>query len=202
MSRARGDRRQEILAALASELERRPGDRVTTAQLATVLGVSEAALYRHFPSKARMYEGLIGFAEESVFALFTRILREEADNVRRCESFARVLLTFSARNPGITRVLLGEALVGENERLRARVAQFLDRCETQLRQVLNECELETPRRLMVPASTAANLLVSVIEGRMAQYLRSSFRRAPDAGWGATWGALESALFLSDHPRKS
>ena len=125
-------RRQQILEALALELENRPGARITTARLAEVVGVSEAALYRHFPSKAKMFEALIEFAEESVFGLANRILAEEGDATRRCERILTMLLTFSDRNPGITRVLLGEALLGEHERLRARVSQFFDRFETQL----------------------------------------------------------------------
>jgi TetR/AcrR family transcriptional regulator len=194
MPRSRGERRQQILESLAAELERHPGARITTARLAEALQVSEAALYRHFPSKARMFEGLIGFAEESVFGLFARILREEAAGPRRCERLVGVLLGFSARNPGITRVLMGDALQGEHERLRARVAQFFERCETQLRQVLNQHELDTHRRLALPASAAATLMLAFAEGRMAQYLRSGFRDKPDADWSRLWPAIERAVF--------
>lgn len=194
MPRAQGERRQQILETLASELERNPGSRITTARLADALDVSEAALYRHFPSKARMYEGLIGFAEESVFSLFSRILKEESDGPRRCERLVGVLLGFAARNPGITRVLAGDALAGEHERLRARVGQFFDRCDTQLRQVLNQHELESGRRLALPASVAANLLLAFTEGRMAQFLRSGFRYRPDEDWAQAWPAIERTVF--------
>lgn len=194
MPRVQGARRQQILETLASELERNPGARITTARLAEALEVSEAALYRHFPSKARMFEGLIGFAEESVFTLFARILREEHDGPRRCERLVGVLLGFAARNPGITRILVGDALVGEHERLRERVGQFFDRCETQLRQVLNQHELDSGRRLSLPASAAANLLLAFCEGRMAQFLRSGFRDRPDAGWARVWPAIERTVF--------
>jgi len=194
MPRVRGERRQQILEALAEELERHPGARITTARLAEALEVSEAALYRHFPSKARMFEGLIGFAEDSVFGLFARILREESTAPRRCERLVGVLLGFAARNPGITRVLMGDALQGEHERLRARVAQFFERCETQLRQVLNQHELDTHQRLVLPASAASALMLAFAEGRMAQYLRSSFRQAPDADWSRLWPAIERTVF--------
>ena len=194
MPRARGTRRQQILETLAAELERDPGGRITTARLAEALEVSEAALYRHFPSKARMFEGLIGFAEDSVFGLFTRILREETAGPRRCERLVGVLLGFSARNPGITRILMGDALVGEHERLRERVGQFFDRCETQLRQVLNQHELDSGHRLALPASAATNLMLAFAEGRMAQYLRSGFRQAPDEDWARLWPAMERTVF--------
>ena len=194
MPRARGERRQEILETLAAELERNPGARITTARLAEALEVSEAAPYRHFPSKARMFEGLIGFAEDSVFGLFARILREEPAAPRRCERLVGVLLGFAARNPGITRVLMGDALQGEHERLRARVGQFFERCETQLRQVLNQHELDTHQRLALPASAASGLMLAFAEGRMAQYLRSGFRQRPDADWSRLWPAIERTVF--------
>ncbi|MFT5446881.1 MAG: TetR/AcrR family transcriptional regulator [Gammaproteobacteria bacterium] len=194
MPRARGERRQEILQTLASELERNPGARITTARLAQSLEVSEAALYRHFPSKARMYEGLIEFAEESVFSLLATISRDERDFVRCCERSGAVMLTFASRNPGIARVLMGDALVGEHERLRARVNQYFDRCETQFRQILNQYELNPGRRLRLPASVGANLMMAYIEGRIAQFLRSQFRTLPDADWARAWPALASAIF--------
>ena len=194
MPRVRGERRHQILQTLAAELERNPGARITTARLAQSLAVSEAALYRHFPSKARMYEGLISFAEDSVFNLFTAIVRDEHDTQRLCEGMVGVMLTFASRNPGIARVLMGDALVGEHERLRARVSQFFDRCETQLRQILNKYELDSGKRLVLPASVSANLLMAYIEGRIAQFLRSQFRALPDADWARAWPALAMVVF--------
>jgi TetR/AcrR family transcriptional regulator len=194
MPRVPGERRTQILQTLAAELERNPGARITTARLAQSLDVSEAALYRHFPSKARMYEGLISFAEDSVFSLLTAIARDEQDAPRRCERLAGVILTFSSRNPGISRILMGDALVGEHERLRARVSQFFDRCETQLRQILNQYELDSGRRLILPASVSANLMIAYIEGRMAQFVRSKFRALPDAEWPRVWPALAGVIF--------
>jgi len=187
-------RRQQILEALALELENRPGARITTARLAEVVGVSEAALYRHFPSKAKMFEALIEFAEESVFGLANRILGEEVDATRRCERILTMLLTFSDRNPGITRVLLGEALVGEHERLRTRVSQFFDRFETQLKQILREGEQATELGLRASVAAIANLLMAVVEGRMTQFSRSGFEHSPLESWEQQWRALQVGLF--------
>ena len=187
-------RRQQILEALARELENRPGARITTARLAEVVGVSEAALYRHFPSKAKMFEALIEFAEESVFGLTNRILGEEIDATRRCERILTMLLTFSDRNPGITRVLLGEALVGEHARLRTRVSQFFDRFETQLKQILREGEQVTQLGLRASVAAIANLLMAVVEGRMTQFSRSGFKHSPMESWDQQWQALQVGLF--------
>jgi TetR/AcrR family transcriptional regulator len=187
-------RRQQILEALAQELESRPGARITTARLADVVGVSEAALYRHFASKAKMFEALIEFAEESVFGLVTRIISEEPDPTRRCERLLTMLLTFSDRNPGITRILLGEALVGEHERLRVRVSQFFDRLETQLKQVLREGEQVADLRLPASVAVIANLLMAVSEGRMIQFSRSGFEHPPLESWEQQWQVLRAGLF--------
>ena len=187
-------RRQQILEAMARELEIRPGARITTARLAEVVGVSEAALYRHFPSKAKMFEALIEFAEESVFGLANRILGEESDATRRCERILTMLLTFSDRNPGITRVLLGEALVGEHQRLRVRVSQFFDRFETQLKQILREGEQGTELGLRASVAAIANLLMAVVEGRMTQFSRSGFEHSPMESWEQQWQALQAGLF--------
>jgi TetR/AcrR family transcriptional regulator len=189
------ERRRQILEALARELERRPGERITTARLAGVVGVSEAALYRHFPSKAKMFEALIEFAEESVFGLSKRIMSEEHGPARRCEKLISMLLAFADQHPGLTRILLGDALVGEHERLRARAAQFFDRFETQLRQVLRDARQDDPGLLAPGAvATVANLLMAVVEGRMAQYRRSGFSRSPIEAWPEQWRELERGVF--------
>ena len=189
-------RRQQILEALAQELESAPGARITTAQLAWVVGVSEAALYRHFPSKAKMFEALIIFAEESVFGLVNRILSEGTGAASRCEKILTLLLGFAERNPGITRVLLGDALVGESERLHARVGQFFNRFETQLKQVLREGEQRAEFRVSASPEAAANLLMAAIEGRMVQFRRSGFSRKPTTGWSKQWTMLSTAIFGS------
>ncbi|MFO8155119.1 MAG: nucleoid occlusion factor SlmA [Pseudomonadota bacterium] len=194
--RKRGQRRQEILETLARILEEQPGERITTAGLARAVGVSEAALYRHFPSKGKMFEALIEFAEEAVFGLINRIMDEQDDPRVRCEHAMSVLLGFAERNPGITRVLLGEALVGEGDRLRQRVDGFYDNLETRFKQILREGESTGHLRIGTPATASANLLVSVAEGRMRQYLRSGFERAPTAQWDQQWSLLAGAIFAS------
>ena len=175
-------RKQEILQALARELEQNPGERITTAQLAKGLGVSEAALYRHFPSKARMFEGLIEFAEDTIFGLINQILESEKSAVMRCEKIITLLLSFGAKNPGISSILVGTALTGETERLRIRVNQFFERLETQFRQILRERELTLTEAGGRPVNETANLLVAIIEGKLQQFVRSSFKQSPIAAW--------------------
>jgi len=191
------NRRQEILEALARELESQPQARVTTAQLAKALDVSEAALYRHFPSKARMFEGLIEFAEESVFGLQQKILDQHLDTSSTCRQLLTVLLGFAAKNPGITRVLLGHAIVGEHPRLQARVGQFFEHCESRLRQALNRHNLVSTAPLSLPPSVATNLLMAYARGRLLQYLQSGFKQAPDADWEQLWPSIERLLFRTD-----
>ena len=187
-------RKQMILEALAGELEKSPGDRITTAGLARAVGVSEAALYRHFASKAKMFEGLIGFAEESVFSRINQILESERDIRTRCNRVLYLLLAFAERNPGISRVLLGDALVGETDRLHGRVDQFFARLETQLRQILRESRLRQDSDLVTTPEVAANLMLALVEGRMHQYLRSRFQMSPLDHWDEQWGVVESSLF--------
>ena len=196
MTKESGSRRQQILEALAQELESSPALRITTAQLARVVGVSEAALYRHFPSKAKMFEALIIFAEDSVFGLVNRILSEETDAVLRCEKILLLILGFSEKNPGITRVLLGDALVGESERLLTRVGLFFNRFETQLKQVLREGEQRSEFTNRISPEATANLLMAAIEGRMVQFRRSGFIRKPTDGWTKQWVMLSGAVFGS------
>ncbi|MCP4842184.1 MAG: nucleoid occlusion factor SlmA, partial [Halieaceae bacterium] len=141
MSPRKSQRRQQILEALAQMLEASPGSRITTAGLARQVGVSEAALYRHFPSKTKMFEGLIEFIEETLFSRINLILTEEPTAALRCEKMIMLLLVFTERNPGLTRILTGDALAGETDRLHARVAQLFERFETQLKQVIREAEL-------------------------------------------------------------
>lgn len=186
-------RRQQILEALAQMLEDNPGDRITTARLAAQVGVSEAALYRHFPSKAKMFEGLIEFIEDALFQRVARILQDEDLALVRCGRVLSLLLSFAERNPGISRLLAGEALTGETERLRHRVNQVLDRMETQLRQILREAELREGLRPVLPLPDAANLLFCAAEGRILQFVRSEFRRSPTAGWEEQYAYLSEGL---------
>ncbi len=191
---ARGARRREILEALASELETRPGARVTTARLASVLGISEAALYRHFPSKADMFEALLDFAEDAVFTRSKRVSEQSHPLPVRVRAMVELLLTFSDRNPGITRVLMGEAVMGEQARLRERAARFFERAETELRQLFRDAALEPQRATTVPVSVAAGLVLAFVEARMSRYGRSGFRHSPLAQWEAQWEVLEAGLF--------
>ncbi|WP_316369180.1 nucleoid occlusion factor SlmA [Candidatus Thiodiazotropha sp. CDECU1] len=200
MATEKRSRRQLILEALASELEQNPGSRITTASLGRAVGVSEAALYRHFASKAKMFEGLIDFAEESVFARVNQILKEQSQAEPRCAQLLYLLLAFSERNPGITRVLLGDALVGETERLMVRVGQFFDRVETQLKQILREAEMRRDIVLTADSTVSANMMISFVEGLMHQYLRSRFKISPLQRWDDQWQLLSSALFsVPDSP---
>ena len=160
MPQRRSDRKEQILQSLAAMLESSPGSKITTAKLAASLDVSEAALYRHFPSKTRMYESLIDFVEETLFSRITQILSEESEQLVRCKKILTLFLVFCQRNPGITRILSGDALTGEHERLRGRVAQVYDRIETQLRQCLRMAEVEEGWRTSIPVSSAANLLLA------------------------------------------
>ncbi|MEJ2395756.1 MAG: nucleoid occlusion factor SlmA [Candidatus Thiodiazotropha sp.] len=194
MSAAKPSRRQLILEALARELEANPGERITTAALSRAVGVSEAALYRHFASKAKMFEGLIDFAEESIFTRINQILKEQTSARQRSGQMLYLLLAFADRNPGITRVLLGDALIGETERLLVRVGQFFTRLETQLKQILREGELRQEPLAEIEVHVSANLMLSLAEGLMHQYLRSRFEISPLANWETQWRILESCLF--------
>ncbi len=186
-------RKEQILQALATMLEQSPGGRITTARLAAQVGVSEAALYRHFPSKARMYEGLISFIEETLFERITRILDEQQEALPRCHQIMTLVLAFTEKNPGLSRLLGGDVLTGETARLRQRIHQLFERLDTQFKQVLREAELREGRRLAMPASAGANLLTAQIEGRIAQYVRSDYRHRPTEHWEDQWPALSSHL---------
>ncbi len=190
----KSQRRQQILEALAQMLEASPGSRVTTAGLARQVGVSEAALYRHFPSKSKMFEGLIEFIEDTLFSRISIILGEEQTAAQRCEKMLMLLLVFSERNPGLTRILTGDALTGETERLHLRVAQLFDRFETQLKQVIREAEIREGLRPSIPLPAAANLLMAAAEGRISQYVRSGFLRLPTADWAVQWEFLMGGFF--------
>jgi TetR/AcrR family transcriptional regulator len=188
MARPRsGERREEILQVLARMLQEQAGEHITTAELARAVGVSEAALYRHFPSKAKMFESLIEFIEESVFTRITRILVEEPQWEARLQQILALVLGFADKNPGMARLLQGGVLTGETERLRVRISQFYDRIETQLRQILREAEAAGGPRLAV--NETAQLLLAFLEGRIAQYVRSGFTASPVEGWEKQWELL-------------
>jgi len=194
---AKLSRRESILQALARELEEKPGERITTAKLAKAVGVSEAALYRHFPSKAKMFEGLIEFIEETIFTLVSRILDDEKRVLPRCEKILSLLLGFAEKNPGMTRLLVSDALVGEKSRLRERINQFYERVETQIKQVLRESRLQGVQITDEQIKIYSRLLLSMIEGRLHRYVRSDFSQPPLAGWPNEWQALTTGMVISD-----
>ena len=186
-------RKDQILQALARMLETAPGERITTAALAEEVGVSEAALYRHFPSKARMFEGLIKFIEETLFLRISRILDDESSAETRCHNILTLLLNFSDKNPGMTRLLTGDALAGETERLRTRIAQLFNRVESQLKQVLREAQIRENLKPGVSPTALANLLLATCEGRLAQFVRSEFKKSPLENWDTQWEFLSRNL---------
>lgn len=187
-------RKQQILQSLAEMLEATPGGRITTAGLAKQVGVSEAALYRHFPSKAKMFDGLIEFIEDTVFSRINLIMGDESSTEIRCEKTLMLLLTFTERNPGITRILTGDPLSGETDRLRTRVGQFFDRVELQLKQILREAEMRGGQPLSMETAAAANLMLVVVEGKIGQFVRSDFKRKPTDGWAEQWQQLRRTIF--------
>ena len=190
---AQVDRKQQILMALAEMLEEAPDTRITTARLASAVGVSEAALYRHFPSKRNMYAALLKFAEDTLFGLIGRIPGEQAGALDQCHRLLCIYLEFCEKNPGITRLLTGRALTGESVRLHQQVEQLYQRLETQLKQYLREAEMREQLRTRLPVATAANLLMAAAEGRVAQFCRSDFRRSPLEGWVDQWTQLTGGL---------
>ena len=188
------NRRAQILQCLAGMLENNPGQRITTAKLAEQVGVSEAALYRHFPSKARMFEGLIEFIEETLFTRINKIVADEKDATIRCQMILHLLLGFAEKNPGITRILNGDALLGEQERLRARIAKLYERLETQFKQVLRERKLREGKDLPADEGIIANLLVCYADGRINLFIRSEFTRRPTEDFTAQWSFIKNRFF--------
>ena len=175
-----GERRVQILQALATMLEQPGAERVTTAALAAKLEVSEAALYRHFASKAQMFEGLIDFIEETVFSLVNQIqTRHPGEGQRQAAGIAAVLVQFAERNPGMTRVMVGDALVFEHERLQQRMNQFFDKLEAALRQCLREAlDASGAATPTADAQVRASLLTAFLVGRLQRFARSGFRKLP------------------------
>jgi TetR/AcrR family transcriptional regulator len=179
-------------------LQDNPGGRITTAALAAQVGVSEAALYRHFPSKARMFEGLIAFIEDTLFSRITRIVAESDPALAQCEKIIILVLGFAEKNPGISRVLNGDALSGEHERLRVRVSQIFDRLETQLRQILRDAEVKEGLRTTVTTTSTAGVLLAFMEGKISQYVRTDFRQLPTGNLQEQFALISSGLFREPH----
>jgi TetR/AcrR family transcriptional regulator len=170
------DRKQQILETLANMLETPKREKITTASLAEKLNVSEAALYRHFANKAQMFEGLIEFIEASIFGVINKITTEENDGIKQVQLIVTMLLKFAEKNPGMTRVLIGDALVNEEERLQVRINQLHDRIEANIKQCLKIAVANSGKKIMPEAQ--ANLLVCYVIGRWHQYAKSGFKRKP------------------------
>jgi len=185
-----GERKLQILQALAGMLEQPKGEKITTAALAKRLDVSEAALYRHFASKAQMFEGLIEFIESSVFGLINQIAEREDNGVAQAHAMLQMMLSFAANNPGMTRVLIGDALVGEDERLQLRMNQFYDKVEMACKQSLRLAVTQGHGQ-EADVAARASLLVSYVVGRWHRYAKSGFRQNPTEGT-----ALQIALMLA------
>ena len=184
-----GERKTQILQTLAQMLENPASEKVTTASLAARLEFSEAALYRHFSGKAQMFEGLIEFVEQTLFALINKITTEEKSGTLQVEAIVGVLLGFAQKNPGMTRVLIGDALVHEDERLQARINQLLDRLEAALKQAIRFGVTHQELAAETDAAACANLILSFVTGRWHQFAKSGFRRDPVELWNRQWRQL-------------
>jgi TetR/AcrR family transcriptional regulator len=189
-----GARRLQILQVLARMLENPKGEKVTTAALAKELDVSEAALYRHFASKAQMFEGLIEFIEQTLFGLVNKITAEEDDGMKQTQAILSSLLGFAEKNPGMTRVLVGDALVNEDDRLQTRINQLHDRLEATLKQCLRVAVTQglggaAGEDPAADPGPRANLLLCYVIGRWQQFAKSGFKRAPSELWEKQWPLL-------------
>ena len=184
-----GERKRAILHTLAEMLEQPKGEKITTALLASRLDVSEAALYRHFASKAQMFEGLIEFIEETVFSLVNKIQTDETmkdDGMKQIEAIVAMLLNFAQKNIGMTRVLIGDALVNEDERLQVRMTQLHDRLEASMRQSARLAATSGALHSSLDPNAFANALMAFIVGRWHQFAKSGFKRTPNEMWAAQW----------------
>lgn len=188
------NRKQQILEALAIMLEEGPTRPITTAKLAKKVGVSEAALYRHFPSKTNMFESLILFIEETLFSRITLIKNKSLNVEDQCYQILTLILTFAEKNPGISCILSGDALVGELDRLSIRVNQLFDRIDTQIKQLLREAEITESIRPNLPISAASQLLLTVCEGKIRQFVRGRFKHKPTENWSAQWQVIMQGFF--------
>ena len=189
MSEKTGERKHQILQTVAQMLENPAGEKVTTAALAARLSVSEAALYRHFRGKAEMFEGLIEFIEQTLFALINKITGDEKSGLRQLEAIMGVMLAFAQKNRGMTRVLVGDALVNEHDRLQLRINQLHDRLEAALKQALRFGVSQREFAQEVDITAQANLLMSFITGRWHQFAKSGFKRDPVELWPKQWRQL-------------
>lgn len=186
-----GERKLQILQTVAEMLEQPKGEKITTAALAARLDISEAALYRHFASKAQMFEGLIEFIEQTVFGLINKISADESSGLQQLESSLAMLLGFARKNRGMTRVLIGDALVNEDARLQQRINQLYDRLEVTLKQSARIAVTQGDLDEKTDVSAYANLLLSYVIGRWQQFAKSGFAKDPMAQWPQQWPLLRN-----------
>lgn len=192
--RAKKNRRDEILQALAQMLESSDGSqRITTAKLAANVGVSEAALYRHFPSKTKMFDSLIEFIEDSLITRINLILQDEKETLPRLRLITQLILGFGERNPGLTRILTGHALMFEQDRLQGRINQLFERIEVQLRQVMRERKLREGEGFSNDETLLASQLLAYCEGLLSRYVRSEFRFKPTQDFDTRWPLVAAQL---------
>ncbi len=191
---AKRNRREEILQALAQMLESGDGSqRITTAKLAASVGVSEAALYRHFPSKSRMFDSLIEFIEDSLITRINLILKDEKETVARLRLIVQLILGFGERNPGLTRILTGHALMFEQDRLQGRINQLFERIEVQLRQVMREKKMRDGAGFQGDEALLASQLLAFCEGLLSRFVRSEFHYSPTADFESRWQLIAAQL---------
>ena len=191
---AKRNRREEILQSLALMLESSDGSqRITTAKLAASVGVSEAALYRHFPSKTRMFDSLIEFIEDSLITRINLILQDEKETFNRLRLILLLILGFAERNPGLTRIMTGHALMFEQDRLQGRINQLFERIEAQIRQVLKERKIREGQGFVHDETLLAGQLLAFCEGMLSRFVRSEFRYRPTQEFDLRWPLLASQL---------
>ncbi|WP_065648409.1 nucleoid occlusion factor SlmA [Pantoea eucrina] len=191
---AKRNRREEILQTLAQMLESGDGtQRITTARLAANVGVSEAALYRHFPSKTRMFDSLIEFIEDSLITRINLILNDEKETTARLRLITQLILGFVERNPGLTRILTGHALMFEQDRLQERINQLFERIEMQMRQVMREKKIRDGEGFRTDEALLASQLLAFCEGLLSRFVRSGFRYSPTAEFDSRWQLIAAQL---------
>ncbi len=191
----RGNRKQEILESLAMMLESSPGNKITTAALAAQVGVSEAALYRHFPSKAKIPPPPPPLPDPPPFSRIPQILATDKSTQNKIKTIIELVLQFAEINPGICRIITGDALVGEHERLKKRSNQIVLRLETQLKQVLREAEHSENLRTQRPVGICVDLVMSVLDGKLTAYVRSGFERKRRENWPPQWEMIAASIFI-------
>lgn len=192
----KNNRKEEILGTLAHMLETSLGKPITTAKLAAEVGVSEAALYRHFPSKAKMFDELINLIEDILLGSINRLLEQEKDTMSRVREMILILFRLVEQSPGMSRVLTGDALMGEHERLRQRIVMLFDKLESQMKQVLRERRLREGTDFATDEGVLTNVVMAYTEGKLLQFVRSGFKTKPSAQFETQWALIERQLLGS------